>query len=143
MRKILMTILAVAALSSCTLSKEAAAARQAEKVQEESELNAALDKREFVVDINRIIPQTMSPDNVVGYDVTIKGDTLFSHLPYRGRAYDLPYGGGVGLNFTHPIGNYKDQKARGNRVIVVNVKNEEDTYTYTFEISSDGFTRLS
>jgi len=74
-----------------------------------------------------------------GYSVEVRNDTLFSYLPYFGRAYNVPYGGGKGLNFSHPIENYQEyQKKNGQRHIEIGLTNEEDTYLYTIEVFDNG-----
>ena len=74
-----------------------------------------------------------------GYSVTVKNDSLFSYLPYFGRAYDVPYGGGKGLSFDAPIGHYHEiQSNNGSRQIDIELKNEEDNYTYHITVFDNG-----
>ena len=74
-----------------------------------------------------------------GYSVTVRNDSLFSYLPYFGRAYDVPYGGGKGLNFDAPIESYKEtQLKNGLRHIEIGLKNDEDTYLYTINVFDNG-----
>ena len=62
-----------------------------------------------------------------------------SYLPYFGRAYNVPYGGGKGLNFTAPIASYQEfLKRNGLRHIEIGVVNDEDTYLYTIEVFDNG-----
>ena len=74
-----------------------------------------------------------------GYSVTVRNDSLFSYLPYFGRAYDVPYGGGKGLNFDAPIESYKESQLKnGQRHIEIGLKNDEDTYLYTINVFDNG-----
>lgn len=74
-----------------------------------------------------------------GWNVRIKGDSIYSYLPYFGRAYQLPYGGGKGLNFSCPIQTSKIQKESKGRIRAVFViRNEEDRYIYSFKIYNNG-----
>ena len=74
-----------------------------------------------------------------GYSVEVRNDSLISYLPYFGRAYNVPYGGGKGLNFSAPIGSYQEyMKRNGQRHIEIGVSNEEDTYLYTIEVFDNG-----
>ena len=74
-----------------------------------------------------------------GYSVEVRNDSLISYLPYFGRAYSVPYGGGKGLNFTERIGSYKEfQEKSGKRHIEIGLKNEEDTYLYTIVVFDNG-----
>ena len=81
----------------------------------------------------------MSPD----FSLEVRGDTLVSYLPYFGRAYSLPYGGGKGLNFTAPISEYRTTKERnGATLITMKAINEEDVYLFRLEIFSNGSTTI-
>ena len=74
-----------------------------------------------------------------GYSVEVRNDSLISYLPYFGGAYNVPYGGGKGLNFSERIGSYREsQKNNGERQIEINVTNEEDTYIYLIKVFSNG-----
>ena len=74
-----------------------------------------------------------------GYSVEVRNDSLFSYLPYFGRAYSVPYGGGKALNFSAPISSYQEfQKKKNLRVIEIGVRNDEDTYLYSLEVFDNG-----
>lgn len=65
--------------------------------------------------------------------------SLISYLPYIGRAYNVPYGGGKGLNFSERIGSYQEsQKKNGLRHIEISLTNDEDTYHYIIEVFDNG-----
>ena len=73
------------------------------------------------------------------YSLTLRNDSLISYLPYAGRAYNIPYGGGKALNFEAPVGKYqKKTRKNGDTEITVKLKNEEDSYIYRLTISKDG-----
>jgi hypothetical protein len=60
-------------------------------------------------------------------------------LPYFGRAYNVPYGGGKGLSFSAPIGNYKEYQQKNDlRQIEINLTNDEDTYIYYIKVFDNG-----
>ena len=74
-----------------------------------------------------------------GYSVEVRNDTLISYLPYFGRAYNVPYGGGKGLNFSERIGSYHEtQQSNGARLIDIELKNDEDIYQYTIKVFDNG-----
>ena len=88
---------AMVTLSGCATAEERAAraAEQALKVK------TALTQRRYKIDVNRMYPMNGNSRNVsYGYSVEVRNDTLISYLPYFGRAYNVPYGGGKGLNFS-------------------------------------------
>ena len=139
-RKILLSILTLlllmVVLGGCVSSEE----RAAQKAEFSRKVKAALDKRAYKISINRmLLMQGASRSVSYGYSVTVKNDSLFSYLPYFGRAYDVPYGGGKGLSFDAPIGHYHEtQSNNGSRQIDIELKNEEDNYTYHITVFDNG-----
>ena len=123
-------------LGGCASSEE----RAAQKAEFSRKVKAALDKRAYKISINRMLPMQGASRSVsYGYSVTVKNDSLFSYLPYFGRAYDVPYGGGKGLSFDAPIGHYHEiQSNNGSRQIDIELKNEEDNYTYHITVFDNG-----
>ena len=123
-------------LSGCATAEErtARAAEQAAKVR------TALTERNYKISIDHMYPMKGGSKSVsFGYTVEVRNDSLFSYLPYIGRAYQIPYGGGKGLNFSERIGSYREsQKNSGERQIEINVTNEEDTYIYLIKVFSNG-----
>ena len=140
MKKLLFSILlgssACAMLSGCA-SAEERAARAAEQA---AKVTKALEARDYKIAVNRMYPMKGSSRSVsYGYSVEVRNDSLISYLPYFGGAYNVPYGGGKGLNFSERIGSYREsQKNNGERQIEINVTNEEDTYIYLIKVFSNG-----
>ncbi len=135
-----------AALMICALMAVMAcgtmtAAEQAERIQAVSK---ALESKHYTVSIQMMYPSRGGAKSVTSdYSLEVKGDTLVSYLPYIGRAYNVPYGGGKGLNFTAPIKHYeatKDNKGRTRVVILTD--NEEDLITYYLEVWDTGQTTI-
>jgi len=77
------------------------------------------------------------------YDVEIKNDSLFSYLPYYGRAYTASFGGDSPMIFEVPINEYsvKDEK-KGAYLIKVKVHNKSDLLEFNFNISENGSATL-
>lgn len=140
MKKVLMTMvsacLALVMLSGCATSEERAtrAAEQAAKVK------TALTERNYKISIDRMYPMKGGSKTVsYGYSVEVRNDSLISYLPYFGRAYNVPYGGGKGLNFSERIGSYEEALMKnGKHHIEIGVTNEEDTYLYTIDVFDNG-----
>ncbi len=122
--------------SSCATSEEKAA----QMAELSANVTNALNNRVFKISVDRMYPMRGSSRHVsYGYSVEVRNDTLFSYLPYFGRAYNVPYGGGKGLNFMAPIGSYQEfTKREGQRHIEIGVTNDEDTYFYTIEVFDNG-----
>lgn len=140
MKKLLIsTVMALTAwvmLSGCATAEE----RAARAVEQAKAVKAALQERNYQIAVNRMYPSRGASKIVSsGYSVEVRNDSLISYLPYFGRAYDVPYGGGNGLNFSAPIRNYKESQTKSDlRHIEIDVKNDEDTYLYTLDIFDNG-----
>ena len=79
-----------------------------------------------------------------GYSVEVRNDSLISYLPYFGRAYNVPYGGGKGLNFSAPIESYREGVGKnGKRHIEIGLTNDEDTYLYVLDVFDNGSSSVS
>ena len=101
----MMALVAAVLLGGCATSEE----RAAQKAEQVKKVAAALNERQYKIAIARMYPMK-GPSKTVsyGYSVEVKNDSLFSYLPYFGRAYNVPYGGGKGLNFSAPIESYQE-----------------------------------
>ena len=119
--------------------KAARAAEQAAKV------NKALKERKYKIDVERMYSMRGGSKTLsYGYSVEVRNDSLISYLPYFGRAYSVPYGGGKGLTFSERIGSYQEyQKGNGLRHIEIGLRNDEDTYLYTIEVYENGSSSIS
>ncbi len=121
-----------------------ACATTAEKAEREAarvrEVAAALADRHYQIDVRMMHPMRGKSKMLsYGYSVEVKGDTLVSYLPYFGRAYNVPYGGGKALNFTAPIRGYREGRLKkGLTRIEIATQNEEDQYLYTLDIFDNG-----
>ena len=134
-------LLAVAMLCGCATSEE----RAARKAEQMRKVAAALNARDYKISVTQMHPMSGPSKPVTyGYSVEVRNDSLFSYLPYFGRAYNVPYGGGKGLNFSAPIESYKEGVAKnGMRRIEIGLTNEEDTYLYMLEVFDSGSASVS
>lgn len=138
MKKISFLIIWIAALllAACATSEEQMA-RRAEKAKQ---VAAALADRHYSIGVRMMHPMRGRSVQVsYGYELKVKGDTLVSYLPYFGRAYSVPYGGGKGLHFTERISEYRSSKTRRESTLVeILTVNDEDSYFFTLEIFDNG-----
>ncbi|MCC8034795.1 MAG: DUF4251 domain-containing protein [Rikenellaceae bacterium] len=104
-----------------------------------------ISEKDFVIDVDRALPaQGRSVSLSGGYSLRIHNDTVYSHLPYYGRAYSLPYGGGEGLNFEGAMEGYRAETgSKGECVISFQVKTKEDRYTFNITIWETGSANLT
>ena len=141
-KKYLMVLLAVLMLVACSsLTPAEKAERRAKRAQA---VEQALAARHYRVSVNMMYPRNGKAKTVSSdYGLEVKGDTLVSYLPYFGRAYNVPYGGGKGLNFTETFTDYHSKKlSNGATQVLIKVKNEEDVYEFILEIFDNGSTSI-
>ena len=123
-------------LSGCSSSK----LTKEEQVANEMKLRNAIEARSFVIEVDRMLPMSGSSRTLTSsYSLTIDGEKVKSYLPYFGRAYSIPYGGGEGLIFQSTITDYQhtfDKKGVAN--IEFRTKTNEDLYTYRVQIFVNG-----
>jgi hypothetical protein len=133
---IMLLVVALATLEGCATAEERAA-RAAEQA---ARVKVALTEKRYKIMVERMYPMRGGSKNVSSnYSVEVRNDSLFSYLPYFGRAYQVPYGGGKGLNFTERIGSYRESQGKhGQRHIEIDVRNDEDTYLYTIDVYDNG-----
>lgn len=140
MRNIYTTTLILAvALADCTAPSGEAVSAEETKARKQAELaetvKTDVQSRRFSIDVRQMYPQS-APARTLSSTWTLElhGDTLVSYLPYFGRAYNLPYGGGDGLNFTAKVKTYNVKRIKDYWRTTLSVSNEGDTYTYTIDI---------
>ena len=129
-------LLAVMVLEGCATAEERAA-RAAEHA---ARVKVALKERHYKMSVDHMYPMKGGSKSVSpSYSVEVRNDSLFSYLPFFGRAYQVPYGGGKGLNFSERIGSYRESLVKnGRRHIEINVRNDEDSYLYVIEVFDNG-----
>ena len=95
-----------------------------------------IESQRYSISVDYMIP-TRGPARSLNtlYSITVQGDTLISYLPYFGRAYNIPYGGGTGLNFTAPLFDYSlSFNSKGTARISFRARSEGDVILYNIEI---------
>lgn len=136
MKNWIIFIVMAAALAGCATTAE----RMEREARTAAQVSEALASRHYTINVLMMYPQRGRAVNLTtNYSVEVKGDSLISYLPYFGRAYNVPYGGGKGLNFIAPITGYQTETDRkGMTRVVLTTENEEDRYQYVLEVSSSG-----
>ena len=136
MKNWIIIIVMAAALAGCATTAE----RMEREARTAAQVSEALASRHYTINVLMMYPQRGRAVNLTtNYSVEVKGDSLISYLPYFGRAYNVPYGGGKGLNFIAPITGYQTETDRkGITRVVLTSENEEDRYRYILEVSSSG-----
>ena len=90
-RRIMLLILFIAGTGIFTLQAQNWEERKELK---EQTVKEKIESENYRIDINTAYPRRgrMIPLTSI-YSVTIRNDSVFSQLPYFGRAYSIPYGG--------------------------------------------------
>jgi hypothetical protein len=112
--------------------------------EEKAALREAIESREYTVDVDRMLPMSgRSQALTSSYSLEIKGNRVRSYLPYYGRAYSVPYGGGDGLNFESEITGYESSfDTKGQATVEFETKTKEDLCRFRLEIFPDGQTSI-
>lgn len=99
---IIMSILTVAltVLPSDARNEQRKTRREIRKEQRMEEVHSLLTSGRYEIVVSKAFPMSGRMINLTSkYSLQVRQDTLVSNLPYFGRAYSIPYGGGDGLNF--------------------------------------------
>jgi len=153
MRKLLSIAAAGALALAATLGAGCSTTRTAEKSPARTEADAAraalvtrmLDERLYTIDVSRAMPMG-APSFPLNhpYYISVVDGHVESMLPYMGRAWSLPYGGGEGLRFRAPVFGYSDRVGkRERREITFTARTDEDTYYFSLTVFPDGGCELS
>ena len=143
MKKWILPLLTAALLlSGCGALKETPAERREREAREAQLVAENIQSGNFTITIDRMYPLRGSSKSVTSYSVRVRDGQLDSHLPYIGRAWKVPYGGGHALTFEAPLGSYKVTPVRDGFEIVLYVKTDEDEHIYQFTVFGNGRTSL-
>lgn len=137
MKKILIVaVLIAASLSAFGVTKKDNEAKQ----REQAAVKANLDNRDYVIEVSQALPSSgRSVPLTSRYSLTVKSDSLRCYLPYFGRAYSIPYGGGEGLIFDSIIRDYSvTQGKRDVTKISFTTRTDEDTYQFFIDVFANG-----
>lgn len=104
------------------------------------QMRQKIDAKDFTVNINTADPAGGPMITLTSlYSVKVQNDSIFSYLPYFGRAYTVPYGGGKALNFNEKILSSSIRTtSKGLSEIMITTRNDEDTYRYLISLSPTG-----
>lgn len=138
MKCLISLIIAVLTLASCaTADKVARDERRREKAGMVAE---SIESGRYRVGVRTAYPVRGGAVQVTGdYGLEVSGDSVTVYLPYFGRGYTLPYGGGKGLNFKALTTEYDVRKMkRGRTRVEFSTRNDEDTYRFTVDVFDNG-----
>ena len=75
-----------------------AQSKKEKKEQKKEAVKKLIESENYKIDVNTAMPMRgRSIPLTSSYSLEIRNDSVISYLPYYGRAYSIPYGGGDGL----------------------------------------------
>ena len=127
-------------VSGCgILSGETREEKAAREARETQMVHQGVETAHFTIDIDRMYPIRGTSKTVTNYSLSVRDGVLYSHLPYIGQAWRVPYGGGHALNFDAKIGNYSVVRTRKEGYeIRIYVKTDEDEHLYLLTLFDNG-----
>ena len=130
-------LLLVAVIGVPTLSAQT---RKEKKEMKQQAVKELVLSEKYKIDVDRALPaRGRSVTLTSPYSIEIRNDSVISYLPYYGRAYSIPYGGGEGLNFKAPISDYKiEWDKKGTAKIQFIARSTEDRFSFNVDIFSNG-----
>lgn len=122
--------------------KEKKAEKEAKAVEQTRNL---VEEQTWYFDATQMLPSRGQSRSIMEYSVIIKEGTLYSYLPYQGRAYSGGFGATDSpLIFEAPIEEYSvSEGKKGSYLIKIKVKNKNETVDYTFNVSPKGSASVS
>lgn len=106
----------------------------------EQKTKAKIESRHYIINVDRALPmQGRSVNLTSSYSLEIRNDSVISYLPYFGRAYTVPYGGGNGMIFREPLTDYTISFDKKNAArIKFRTKTTEGTADFNLQIFPNG-----
>ncbi|WP_163718419.1 DUF4251 domain-containing protein [Mangrovibacterium lignilyticum] len=121
--------------------------RKERKEQKVAEVKELIDSGDYIFIARSANPMSgRKIDLTSTYELQFKGDSVHCYLPYFGRAYQAPYGGGEGgIKFDEVVDDvkteYNDRKQSYD--VRFEVKTEVDTYTLYLNVGLSGYGNLN
>lgn len=116
-----------------------AQSKKEKKEQKKEAVKKIIASENYKIDVQTALPMRgRSIPLTSPYSLEIRNDSVISYLPYFGRAYSIPYGGGDGLNFRAPLKEYSmEMDKKGNAVIKFIARNPEDRFEFRAKVYSN------
>lgn len=117
-----------------------AQSKKERRKEKELRVKEIIESENYKIDVTTAYPRRgrMIPLTSL-YSLEIRNDSVFSQLPYFGRAYSIPYGGGKGLMFKAPMEKYQMiYNKRGIAKAELTASSKEDKIKFYVTIYPDG-----
>lgn len=132
-------------LVGCSTPATMSTTRKERKEDIKTAVKERVESGSYRILVNRAMPLGARSVNLTSvYSLEVRNDSVYSYLPYFGRAYSVPYGGGKGLTFNAPVSQYDlSYSKRGAAEVKLVARNNEDTYTFTITVQPTGTAYIS
>jgi hypothetical protein len=140
---VLLSILTFPGLAQEKSKKELKAERE---LQKQKEIEALINSKNFVFEAQKVMPQGGRLLNLDynTYLLKFNESKTTCDLPFFGRGFSVPYGGGDGgIKFEGVPENIKIEKKKKSYNIKATVKGKDDVYNLFFTVFFDGGASLS
>lgn len=120
--------------------------KQDKKKAKEKAIKELIKSGDYTINVSMAYPQRGSNVSLTSsYSLEIRNDSVISHLPFYGRAYSVPYGGGNALSFKTPLDEYEvtHSPKKEKYEVKLKAKTTEDTYQFTLDIFLNGSSRIN
>ena len=134
--RIIFSLLLITAMSMPTLSAQT---KKEKKELKKQAVEKLVTSGKYKINVNRALPaRGRSVTLTSPYSVEIRNDSVISYLPYYGRAYSIPYGGGEGLNFKAPLTDYKLEWDKKETAKIKFSARSEEEFDFSIDVFSNG-----
>lgn len=139
MKKLLFLALMAFIAVACSTTRKSTADKAARDALTAQNVRKAIDDRYYTINMDYILPRRIATHRLdYGYDIHVSGDSLYSHLPFVGRATNVPYGGG-GLNFEGVVEYYKETRLpKSTTEIEFSVRSQNENFKYVLLVYDNG-----
>lgn len=120
--------------------------KEEQKLVKQKQIEALVDSKQFEFEGQMAYPQRgRSIDLTTNTNyLRFKNDSIYSEMPYFGRAYaGVAYGGGGGLSFKGPVKNFSITKNKKNFTVKGEVRDSSDSYSVILTVYFDGGASLT
>lgn len=131
----------LAVMLACNTSK----VPSAEELEKERKIEEKVTGKNLTVEVSQAIPMRGRSINLTSmYELRIKNDSAYAHLPYFGVAHSAPYGGGEGgVRFDSEMEDYSLKPAKDGWDIKFNIKSREYNYSVLLSVFKNGNSSIS
>lgn len=133
----------VSALFLLAAGTSGAQTREEKKEALKAYVDEQVEARTFKIDADMAYPMSgRSIPLTSPYGLQMKKDSVDVCLPYFGRAYQIPYGGGEGLRFKAPVENYSSELKKDRYRIEFEATTSEDNFKFSVDVYDDGSSNI-